>query len=298
MFLALAAVTGSSQSALASDAVRVRGAHIIVSDLVPDCPQNACDIEVARAPLPGRTAIVGKASVIRALEAAGVDAATVRIPTTKRVLRPSRRPSEQELRAKVESAVTQVLPGGARLVSLGSTPSIEAPLGEYEVQVKWSGSGAANRRVSFPVSLHSDGEEFARWQSSAEVIYETLMPVLVAQLPAGSVLREQDVEIRAIATPKPSAAVVTELSQLIGVRLRRNKGALEPILLTDVETIAIVHRGEALMVESVHGSIRITTNGVSREDGAVGARIRVVVGSSPKLLWAKVVAPGKAMVTP
>jgi flagella basal body P-ring formation protein FlgA len=298
IFVALTAAWTLSFTALAGALVRVSGARIVVSDIVPTCPEEARDVEVSRAPLPGRTAIVGKAEVVRALQAAGIDAATLRIPKSQRVLRPSRRPSEDELQAKVQRAIAEVIPEHARLVSLGPLPNVEVPLDEYEVRAQWSAGSSAGRRVVIPLALVSDGEEFFRWQASGEVVHESLLPVLVEGLPSGAIIREQDVELRPLAISRPKPDIATELSQVIGRRLTKAAASLEPMRLGDLEEIPIVKRGENMLLSSIHGAIRITTSAVAREDGALGARIRVVAGNTQRLLWAKIVAPGQAVVMP
>lgn len=296
--LTLALALSATSLAAAGGPARVPKARIVVADLVPDCPESTCDIEVARSPLPGRTSIVTRAEVVRALEAAGLDAASMAIPKSTRVFRPSRRPSPDELDLAVEQAIQAKLPEHVKITDTGKVPLAEVPVSGYEVQVRWPTGGTVGGRVSIPVELLSDGEVFAKWQISAKVEFETRLPVLISDLPAGSVLRDEDVEVRALTQRNMGENFASDVSLVVGHRLRRDTPRGEPLALTDLEAVDVVRRGENVMLESVHGAIRITASAVAREDGALGERIRVVAGNSQRLLWARITAPGRAVVTP
>jgi flagella basal body P-ring formation protein FlgA len=44
--------------------------------------------------------------------------------------------------------------------------------------------------------------------------------------------------------------------------------------------------------------VRVKTTGVVRQDGAVGDRVRVILVPANRMVWAEIIAPGRAVVLP
>ncbi len=288
----------SPLDAEASTQTRVSGASVLVGDVVKGCQGEACAIEVGPSPLPGRTRVVRRREVLAALRSAGFGTDDLMIPIRKRVVRPAKRIPEEELTPRVQDAVTDILPDGIALENLGRVGAMWVPKNGFEVQARWPGERSFRRRISIPIVLVSDGVPFRTLQVAATLQVITRLPVAAADLPKGTLLDGGTVKWAELHLNRPPDQLARTASVVLGRRLVRAVAKDEPFELVDLVKVAVVARGERLDLESIQGLVRIRTAGVARQDGAVGDRIRVLVHSTSRLLWAEVVAPGRAIVVP
>ncbi len=285
----------SSEAAMPA---QVSGSKIHVGDVVSKCLGAACEIEVGPAPLPGRAHVVRRQDVIKALREAGIDPKHLKIPMRRRVLRPARKASKQELAEHIRNAVIDILPDGVALESLGRISELDVPKNGYQVKARWPGERSFRRRVSVPIDLVADGALFRTLQISAILTLEIRLPVAIGDLPKGTILDNRVIKWTEAKLKAPPGKLACSASELIGRRLTQVVAKGEPFKVAVLEKIPVVTRGQRLTVESIQGLIRIRTYGEARQDGAVGDRIRIVVPSSSRLLWAEVTAPGLAVVLP
>ena len=291
-------VCGISASIRAMPPAKAFGAMIRVGDVVPGCPQEMCEVEVVPAPLPGRTRVVRKRDVIAAIERAGYKPSGLRIPERRRVTRPARRVSEDALRKRILDAVNAVLPKGTRLEELGHVRGVDVPRAGFEARATWPGMGHFRRRVSVPVDLISDGKKFLTIQVSALLVIETDIPVARRDLHEGTVVTQGDLVWETVRMESLPTHLATTPSEIVGRQIAAHVGKGDYFEQRSLKRIPVVRKGGQLTVESVFGLVRVKTTGVSRQDAAVGDRIRIVLVPANRLVWAEITAPGRAVVMP
>lgn len=83
-----------------------------------------------------------------------------------------------------------------------------------------------------------------------------------------------------------------EPGDLIGKKLTRTLRAGSPVLLSMVEELPMVRRGERVKIVINSGQMHLTATGLARSDGALNQMIRVQNINSQKFIYARVAAPG------
>ncbi|TKB25817.1 flagellar basal body P-ring formation protein FlgA [Desulfopila sp. IMCC35006] len=122
---------------------------------------------------------------------------------------------------------------------------------------------------------------------------EALAQVVVCagNLNRGEILRPQHLktalmDISAIENP------CFEPNDLIGQKLQRSLRAGSPVLLSMVETLPIVRRGERVKIVINSGPLHLSATGLANSDGALNEMIRVRNINSNKMVYCRVAAPG------
>jgi hypothetical protein len=116
-------------AALASDAaVSVTGQRIRLRDVLPSCPEPACDADLGPAPAVGSSRLVATSAVQSALKSAGVDAGSFGTLHPVRVSSAARNLGSLELAAFVRPGIEKALPAGTRLVGVEAKSALLVPL--------------------------------------------------------------------------------------------------------------------------------------------------------------------------
>jgi flagella basal body P-ring formation protein FlgA len=274
------------------------GGWVLVRDIVDNCHAGFCDIEVVRAPLPGNTRTVRRGEVLRALRDAGYESHGLTIPERTRIRRGAVKVDSEVINRQIREKIESVLPSGTLIEKLDRIDSFSVPQSGYSIEVTWSGDADFRRRVSIPVALVSDGIAFKRLQLAALLELEVELPVASRKLDSGTVIGPDDMErVRLRMTSSPSNLAL-KAEQVYGRVLRNPVDQGAPFALRSLESVPVVFDQQAVAVEHSIGSIRVTVAGMARMNGAIGDRIRVILSSDNRLVWAVVSGPGKASVVP
>ena len=83
-----------------------------------------------------------------------------------------------------------------------------------------------------------------------------------------------------------------EPGDFINKKLKRSLRAGSPVLLSMVEALPIVRRGERVKIVINSGPMHLTATGLANSDGALDEMIRVRNISSDKIVYCRVAAPG------
>jgi flagella basal body P-ring formation protein FlgA len=83
-----------------------------------------------------------------------------------------------------------------------------------------------------------------------------------------------------------------DLEDFIGKRLQRSLRAGSPVLLSMVEALPVVKRGERVKIVINSGALHLTATGLAHSDGAMNQMIRVQNINSNKIIYCRVAAPG------
>ena len=83
-----------------------------------------------------------------------------------------------------------------------------------------------------------------------------------------------------------------DLENFLGKKLQRSLRAGTPILLSMVESLPVVQRGERVKIVINSGPLHLTATGLAHSDGALDQVIRVQNINSNKIIYCRVAAPG------
>ncbi|HET8997908.1 MAG TPA: flagellar basal body P-ring formation chaperone FlgA, partial [Acetobacteraceae bacterium] len=124
------------------------------------------------------------------------------------------------------------------------------------------------------------------------------LPVATARLPAGTVLRAEDLRLARIRVSRLHGAVVRTMQDAAGLQLRRPALPGQPLQRADLVRPSLVQRGATVRLELQAGGLRLTAQGIAMQSGAAGERIRVMNTASRALLEAVVSGPDAVRVLP
>jgi hypothetical protein len=167
--LGLALLTlSAASSAQEARELRITGARVLLKDVMPECPEQACAADLGAAPPAGSSRLISVDTLRAALQGAGVAAPkleAVRVISAARVWSPA------ELGELVRPSIEQKLPEGVRLIGVqpktGATLPLLASVGDCTLpalarhagpltttaMVEFLHEGAPVRRVAVQVRL-------------------------------------------------------------------------------------------------------------------------------------------------
>lgn len=189
----------------------------------------------------------------------------------------------------------------------GFVPPILALDTVTESQISQLEFDAASGRFAAQLRVRGEGVAVARLRvvGQAHAMQEVMVPA--RRLLAGEVLRAEDlrpVRMRAgvvragVVRAGQSGGFVATPAEATGLAARRVLGAGQPIALADLTPPALVMKGRAVRLSLSGPGLSLSAQGRALEDGAMGARIRVLNPGSRVVLEAVVTGPDAARVSP
>lgn len=164
------------------------------------------------------------------------------------------------------------------------------PIGELSYEVTPSNPGIlGSSRLS--IIFRIDDTVVKNMSVRGEIEALAQIVVCTGSLKRGEILRPQDLktalmDISSIDNPG------FEPDDFIGKKLQRSLRAGSPVLLSMVEALPIVRRGERVKIEINSGPLHLTATGLAGSDGALDEMIQVRNINSNKMVYCRVAAPG------
>ena len=125
------------------------------------------------------------------------------------------------------------------------------------------------------------------------------VPVATARLPMGTVLhRGRCAHGARAASPRVHRDVVHALADAVGMQLRQPVAPGRPLARAALMRPALVQRGSAVRIELHAGGLSVAAQGVARQSGAIGERIRVMNTGSRAIIEAVVSGPDTVRALP
>ncbi len=124
------------------------------------------------------------------------------------------------------------------------------------------------------------------------------LPVATTRLPAGSVLRAEDVHVARVHTTLIRGEVVRRPGDAIGMQLKRQLAAGQPLVVGELMRPAMVQKGASVLMQLDSPGITLTAQGQALESGAIGERIQVLNPVSRAVIEAEVTGPDRVRVAP
>ena len=292
------APTGDAQAATLRTATMLRAPVVRLSDLFDDAGANANRV-LGTAPGPGGSIIVEAPQLAAIARQFGVDWQPAS-PAERAVLERAGRllPRDDVVRA-----------AKAALVAAGASPDCEVELPGFTppmVPVDASPRSLATEldydagsgRFSAVLSVTGENMEPINLRLGGQVDDTMELPVAVARLATGTVVRADDVHMARVHVAMVHSEVLHGLSDAVGLQLRHAVVAGQPFAVADVMHPALVQRNANVQMELQSPGITLLAQGVALESGATGDRIRVLNPSSHAVVEGEVIGAGRVRVTP
>jgi flagellar basal body P-ring formation protein FlgA len=153
-------------------------------------------------------------------------------------------------------------------------------------------------RFTAVLLVSSDGMEPITARIGGRVDELVELPVATARLAAGTVLGPDDVHMARVRTGLANGEVARRVEDAIGLQIRHQVVAGQPLAMADLSRPELVRRGAAVEMILDSPGIVLIAQGQAMEAGAVGERIRVLNPVSHAVIEAEVVGSGRVRVTP
>lgn len=286
MLAGLVLASNPAHATVRARTVVVDGERITLGDLSPTVPRELLALDVGPSPAPGRKSTVSRAAVQEALRRVGADPAlATALPARAQIERTGATLSGDALTAAVREAAGAELPLGITIDQVLGLSSLTIPKGEHRVEVSL---GKLRRSTIATVDIHAGGRRWARQQATLQLSGTARTPVLRSDLPRGTTVRAEHVELKDLAIDNVPAGAMVRTEDLVGQRLRTRTSAKSPVRRVAVEAPPVIARGDVVHVVARGRGIHISRQAVAQQDGAIGQTIRVKTTSGDDVLLGKI----------
>jgi flagella basal body P-ring formation protein FlgA len=278
--------------------VTLNGPHVYLRDLFDDAGPNANRM-LGPGPGPGGRIIVESAQLGAIARQFNVDWRPV--SRAERAMlewpgRPMRR--EDALDAVRSALIANGASSDCAIEMVGFTPPIipiDAAPKPLVAQLDYNpGTG----RFSAILSVTGEGMEPITTRIGGQVDETVELPVPTIRLLAGTVLRREDVHMGRVSTSAMRGEVARTLRDVVGMQLKRQVMAGQPLASADLIRPAVVQRDSMVQMQLESRGLSLSGQGIALESGATGERIRIRNTSSRAIVEAEVVGPGVVRVSP
>ena len=153
-------------------------------------------------------------------------------------------------------------------------------------------------RFSAMLSVTGNAMEPINLRLSGKVDDTIELPVATSRLPAGAVLRADDVHMARVRVSLMHGEVVRRVDDAIGLQLKHQLAAGLPLVKTELTLPSMVQKGARVLMQLDSPGISLTGQGQALEAGAIGERIRVLNPMSRAVVDAEVIGPDRVRVAP
>lgn len=101
------------------------------------------------------------------------------------------------------------------------------------------------------------------------------MPMTAKGIVAGSIINDSDITTSRVSLSRSNSGFVTSVEGVIGMQAKRSIIAASLIRPSDLMKQQVIHQGDNVSIVYHRGNIKLRTNGVSMQHGAIGDTIRV-----------------------
>jgi flagella basal body P-ring formation protein FlgA len=124
------------------------------------------------------------------------------------------------------------------------------------------------------------------------------LPVATARLPAGSVLRAEDMRMARVRASLVRGEVIRQADDAVGMQARRQIMPGQPLQVNELTRPAMVVKGATVLMQLDSPGIALTAEGQALEAGSTGDRIRVINPISRAVVEAEVIGANRVRVAP
>jgi flagella basal body P-ring formation protein FlgA len=277
----------------------LHGPRVKLSDLFDDAGGNAGRV-LGPGPAPGGRIVVEAAQLAAIARQFGVDWTPASTADRAVLEWPGRAmPREAALAALRAALAASGMDQAACEIELDDfTPPLVPFDGVAQPLVSQLEYDPSSSRFTAVLSVTGDGFEPINARIAGRVEEMIELPVATARLAAGTVLRAEDVHMARIAARLVNRELARQPDEAIGLQLRHQVAAGQPLALADLMRPTMVRRGADVLLELESPGIVLTAQGQALDAGAIGERIHVLNPVSRAVVEAEVIGPDRVRVTP
>jgi flagella basal body P-ring formation protein FlgA len=290
--------TAGAEAATLRTATSLAAPVVRLADLFDDAGPNAERV-LGPGPGPGGRIVVESAQLGAIARQFAVDWRPISSGDRAVLDRPGRTLRLDEALEPIRAALADAgAPPGFELELLDFVPPVVPPEGKLRVQVTQLAYDPTAGR--FGATLSVGGETMTtlalRVVGRAEETVE--LPVAVSRLLIGSVLRADDLRMARVRLSQLHSEMARRPEEAIGMQLRRQMMAGQPLALSDLTRPALVQRNATVLMQLDTAGLSLTGQGQALGSGAAGDRVRVLNPASHAVIEAEVTGPNRVRVEP
>ena len=251
-------------------------------------------VVLGRAPLPGKTRELDRATLLGRLRQSGIDPALLDLQLPREVIvsRAAMTVGREQIEPVIRAYVQQQTRGAGdslRIKEIRTGEPVVLPQGQLTIRVVGPKNGEWVGLVPVNVFLKVDGE--AERRMFATVSIERMTRVVVARRPLGRYkpIDDDDIEVRTLDAAGLPTDCITSPETVIGKRTRRPLDSGSVLTADAVEFPPLVKNGDRVRIIAETSGLRISAFGQVKQKGAQGELIQVVNLDSNKVIQARVV---------
>jgi flagella basal body P-ring formation protein FlgA len=296
ILLLLLAAPARAELATVRPVAVVEDGVIRLSDLFENAGPRGATV-LGPAPAPGGRTVVEAAQLHAIARANGIAWRPVGGAERVVVERPGRALGRDEVMLALRAALRpQGLDDDSDLDLPGFAPPLVPERAFVQLAVESAVLDAVGGRFVATLAIVAEGMPTLRQRLAGRVVQTTPMLVAARRLPAGEVLRAQDVRVIRVPASRLRAGAAQDPDAAVGQALRRPAQPEQPLLLADFAPAMAVERGQTVtMLYEVPG-MSLTAQGRAMESAPRGALVPVMNLGSRAVVQAQVVAQGRVRV--
>ncbi|MGV3576711.1 MAG: flagellar basal body P-ring formation chaperone FlgA [Devosia sp.] len=294
--LSLTAATVEAAPALRGD-VTVTSQVVTVADMFDDAGPLA-ETAIFSAPAPGTTGKVDLAAIRAAAARIGIESFEANGLQAVNVTRAGMIVDEAELRDLVLADLS-----ARGLLGPGVNTTVQFSRFIDPIQVSTSGVAARLDSLRYTAGSREFAARFLLADNSRVLdltgtIDMTIdMPHLTANLPAGTILLPEHLDMRPVPAGQANAYAFAPIEQLVGMALNRQSREGMLLRLTDVSAPLAVSKNDLVTIMYRRGPLTLTVKGQAITSASRGSSLQVLNLMSKRVISATAVAPGTVEVT-
>jgi flagella basal body P-ring formation protein FlgA len=284
--------------------VTVSGSRIVLGDIATiqgagDQHKALARLPVGSSPAPGKSKDFYTVSVINSLQhrrgVTNIDwQGSPNIAVTRTATRISKKQIEAILGQFLQDNRNKLPKADIRLQILRAPDELILPEGNVTWQVTPSRAAILDSS-SFSIAFAVNGTPAGNCIVRSRLKALANVAVAAVSLQRGERVKQSSIRLEKRDISKLDAPY-TELAELIGKETLKTINAGTVLEHDFIGLPSIVHKGEMVTIVARRGTMRLTTKGLSRENGRKGEMIRVKNISSNKMVYCRVDRPGMVSV--
>ncbi len=274
--------------------VEVTGDYVLLGDLFTNAG-NAAEVVAFRAPAPGGSGTVNANRLAKVARSHGLDWGNPRNIVQVQVSRAGLLIADDEIKDMIadtlDQQITSAIAGRGFAVTFTSdqsplyVQSDAAPTAEV-VQLRYS--KRSGHFTAVIVAPAGDPAAIRRTYTGRAVEVITVA-VPVRTMRRGSVMTEQDVEMRDVPVRKIDGTTLTELSDLIDMAAKRTLRAGDPVRVRDIEEPKIVLKNTQVTLRHQAKGMLLTVRAIALQSGALGETINIRNANTNRIIQGRII---------
>jgi len=290
----LAVVTAARPALAAAPTVQVAGERITLGDINPTLPREVLTLDLAPAPLPGRSITISRDAIRGALDRSGADPRLADgLPARVEVSRQAKQLMRSDLSKEVTDLARAQLPLGVSIDGILGLENVTLPDVSHELELRL---GRLRQSTKATVIIKAEGRTWFTQPVTLNLSGTPQTPTLKRSKPRRAVIEAGDVVMAPTTFDRLPTRAALRKGDLVGHVLTQPATAGHPIQTTALQPKPVVERGREINLILVGKGLRITQSVRADEDGGQDEWIRVRAVDGGRTMQAQVVSAGEVQI--